>query len=110
MSSYSFQTIRLSRGRHDSPHAGACVMELASMLAEEPFTDRPRSVCPVIASFLRTYNDWVSDDERQGLRACASTAIGSVAGPEVRIHRRRHLIEWATELCRQRSRAGRVTA
>ena len=27
------------------------------MLAGEPFTDQPESVCPVIASFLRAYND-----------------------------------------------------
>jgi hypothetical protein len=73
----SFQTIRLSRGRHVSPHDGACVMELASMLAREPFTDRPRSVCPVIAMVLRAYNDGVDDDRRQELYAYASTAVGT---------------------------------
>ena len=57
MSSVSYQTIKLSTGRHSSPEVGACVMELASMLAGEPFTDQPESVCPVIASFLRAYND-----------------------------------------------------
>jgi hypothetical protein len=48
----SYQTVRLSAGRHRSPDDGACVMELASMLAGEPFSDRPATVCPVIAGFL----------------------------------------------------------
>ena len=33
------QTIKLSRGWHDSPDEGACVMELASMPAGEEFSD-----------------------------------------------------------------------
>ena len=52
----SHQTVRLSAGRHSSPAEGVCVMELASMLAHEPFSDQQRSVCPVIAAFLRAYN------------------------------------------------------
>ena len=57
MSSISHQTVRLSRGRHQGPDQGACVMELASMLAGEPFSDHPGSACPVIGAFLRAYND-----------------------------------------------------
>ena len=53
MSPVSYQTIKLIKGKHSGPDAGACVMELASMLAGEPFTDHPASVCPVIGSFLR---------------------------------------------------------
>ncbi|MBV9806078.1 MAG: hypothetical protein JO286_02790, partial [Solirubrobacterales bacterium] len=54
MSPVSYQTIKLSKGKHTSPEDGACVMELASMLSGEPFTDHPASVCPVIGSFLRS--------------------------------------------------------
>jgi hypothetical protein len=63
----SHQTIRLSKGKHASPSEGACVMELASMLAGEPFSDRPASVCPVIAGFMRAYNDRIDDERRQDL-------------------------------------------
>ena len=42
-------------------------MELSSMLAGEPFSDRPRCVDPVIAAFLRTYNDGLDDSRRQDL-------------------------------------------
>ena len=56
MSETSFQTVRLCRGKHWSPAQGACVMELSSMIAGEPFTDRPASVCRVIAG-LRVATD-----------------------------------------------------
>jgi hypothetical protein len=56
-------------------------MELASMLADEAFSDHPRSVCPVIAAFLRTYNDSIDDDRRQALYAYAAKVVGS-RGPE----------------------------
>jgi hypothetical protein len=32
-------------------------MELASMLADEPFSDRSATVSPVVGALLRTYND-----------------------------------------------------
>jgi hypothetical protein len=79
----SHQTVALARGKHASPSGGACVMELASMLAGEPFTDRPVSVCPVIAAFLRSYNDAVDDRRRQDLYRYASAAVGSRASAEV---------------------------
>src|SRR5947209_10781009 len=64
MSTPTYQTIKLSKGKHSSPDSGACVMELASMLAGEPFTDHPQTVCPVIGSFLRAYNDSIDDERR----------------------------------------------
>jgi hypothetical protein len=50
-------------------------MEVASMLADEPFSDEPRCVCPVIAEFLRTYNDQVDDARRQDLYAYAALVV-----------------------------------
>jgi len=52
-------------------------MEVASMLAAEPFTDEPRCVCPVIAEFMRTYNDEVDDVRRQDLFAYASLVVNT---------------------------------
>lgn len=77
MNPITHQTVRLSRGKHARPEDGACVMELASMLAGEAFTDHPKSVCPVIGSFLRTYNDLADDRRRQALYPCASKVVGS---------------------------------
>lgn len=98
MSTVTHQTIKLSRGKHTSPEHGACVMELASMLAGEGFTDHPVSVCPVIARFLRGYNDLIDDERRQDLYACASTVVGSRACEEVQNARADRLRTWLLEL------------
>jgi hypothetical protein len=91
--SHSYQTVTLARGKHTSPRTGACVMELASMLAGEDFTDRPTSVCPVIAAFLRAYNDAVDDRRRQDLYGYASAAVGTRATTEVTRARARRCVE-----------------
>jgi hypothetical protein len=102
MSQPNYQTVKLARGRHVSPEAGVCVMELASMLAGETFTDRPRSVSPAIAGFLRSYNDLIDDDRRQDLFACAAEVVGTAGDPELEAARAARLQAWGQEL-----RAGR---
>ena len=91
--SHSHQTVTLARGKHASPRTGACVMELASMLAGEDFTDRPASVCPVIAAFLRAYNDAIDDRRRQDLYRFASAAVGTRASTAVTRARARRCVE-----------------
>jgi hypothetical protein len=102
MSPVSHQTIKLSKGKHSSPETGACVMELASMLAGESFTDHPRSVCPAIAGFLRSYNDSIDDRRRQDLYPYAAKAVDSRATPQIERERARHLLSWASEMQRSR--------
>jgi hypothetical protein len=94
----SHQTVRLSPGKHRSPDHGACVMELASMLAGGPFTDHPRCACPIIGAFLRSYNDWVDDRRRQDLYAYAAKVVGSRASAGVQSARAQRLIDWAGDL------------
>jgi hypothetical protein len=98
------QTVRLSKGRHSSPDHGACVMELASMLAGESFTDHPRSVSPVIATFLRSYNDIVDDERRQDLYRYASEVVGTAGDERAERLRAEHLIDWAEAMEATRSR------
>jgi hypothetical protein len=90
-----YQTVVLRKGRHDSPDRGACVIELASMLAGERFSDRPKSVCPVIAGFLRGYNDLLPDGDEEELYAYAARVVGTAAPAPVRRERARRLLEWA---------------
>lgn len=94
----TYQTIRLSRGNHKSPEDGACVMELASMLAGEPFSDHPATACPVIASVLRTFNDALEDEPRQELYAYAAKAVGSRGSRCVEQARLERLIDWTEQL------------
>jgi hypothetical protein len=100
----SFQTITLGKGKHDSPQDGACVMELASMLACEPFDDHPQSVCPVIGSLLRAYNDRIDDRRRQDLYAYAAKVVGSRASQDVEHARAERVSAWTLE----RSWGGRL--
>ena len=97
MSPTSYQTVRLARGRHQSPDQGACVMELASMLASEPFSDHPRSVCPVVGAFLRAYNDGLPDDRRQDLYDYAARVVGSASTRRVRRARAKRCLTWFSE-------------
>jgi hypothetical protein len=97
MSHANHQTVRLSQGKHRDPDHGACVMELASMLAGEPFSDRPRCVDPVIAGFLRTYNDGIDDRRRQDLYPVASEVVGTRAVTSVQAERARMCLRWAQE-------------
>jgi hypothetical protein len=102
MSPVSHQTIKLSKGKHSSPDTGACVMELASMLAGESFTDHPHSVCPAIAGFLRSYNDSIDDRRRQDLYPYAAKAVGSRSTPAIERERARRLLSWAGAMQRTR--------
>ena len=102
MSPVSHQTIKLGKGKHNSPEEGACVMELASMLADEPFSDHPASVCPVIASFLRAYNDSIDDRRRQDLYDYAARVVGSRGSANAQRVRADRLLTWVAELRRRR--------
>jgi hypothetical protein len=76
-------------------------MELASMLAGEPFSDHPASACPVIGSFLRAYNDSIDDNRRQDLYALAAHIVGSRASINIQRARAERLADWALEVQRR---------
>jgi hypothetical protein len=82
--------LRLAAGGHDSPRDGICVVELASLLAGERFSDRPACVDRVIGGYLRSLNDRVSHAERQRLLPYAQRAVGS-RGHRKATHLRRDL-------------------
>ena len=87
--------IRLSPGSHSSPEEGVCVVELASVLAKERFSDRPRCVCPVIGAFLRGWNDRATHVERQLLAPYAARIVGSRGDRHVTAARRDLCLEEA---------------
>src|ERR671934_677049 len=97
MTALSHQTVRLARGRHASRHAGVCVMELASMLAHEPFSDRARSVSPTIGAFLRTYNDGLDDVRRQDLYPVAAAIVGTAGRRAIERERVNRCLAFARE-------------
>jgi hypothetical protein len=56
---------RVAAGAHDRPEDGMCVMEMVAYVAGEQHSDHPQCVSPVIATFMRTWNDGLGDRDRQ---------------------------------------------
>ena len=66
----------LSRGKHRSPRKGACFMEMASVLANEPWSDKPRCTDPLLAQLARLVNDHSTDGNRSDLAVMIPSVIG----------------------------------
>lgn len=62
----------LSRGRHRTPRRGASLTEVASLLAGEPWSDRPGCTHPLLADLARRVNDHTSDAHRHELVTLAA--------------------------------------
>jgi hypothetical protein len=65
------------------------------MLSGEPFSDRPRSVCPALREFLQGYNDALPDGLRQELFGLAADIVETHAPPRVTAWRARLCVDWA---------------
>ncbi len=61
----------LAAGAHLVPEDGSCLMEYASVLAGEPFSDTPRCTDPLLATLARQVNDATTDDGRPLLATLA---------------------------------------
>jgi hypothetical protein len=70
----------LSRGKHRSPRKGACFMEMASVLADEPWSDHPRCTHPLLAHLARLVNDYTSDQNRGELAVLVPSVVGLHGG------------------------------
>jgi len=93
----TYQTARLGPGRHDGPGAVVCIMELAAMLSGERFSDHPISVCPVVGSLMRAYNDNIDDRRRQDLYRYAAEAVFTRRDFSLQRRRAQLAIAWARD-------------
>ncbi len=59
----------LLKGSHAPPNGTKefCVLEAVAYVAGEPHSDSPACASPIIASFLRSWNDSMSDEDRNRL-------------------------------------------
>jgi hypothetical protein len=103
----TYQTARLGVGRHDGPGAVVCIMELASMLAGERFSDHPVSVCPIVGAILRAYNDDIDQGRRPDLYRYAAESVGTRGSYALQLRRARHAIAWARTVYSKRGRLRR---
>jgi hypothetical protein len=79
-------TLVLRSGTHTSLSDGVSLMEAVSVLAGEPWSNRPSCTSPVIAAYARSLNDWLADDARQRLKAYIPRLIGT-AEPDLELRR-----------------------
>lgn len=61
------QITALDRGAHAPESGMMCAMEAAAWIAGEAWSDHPQCVSPVIAAFLRSWNDALPDADRTRL-------------------------------------------
>lgn len=87
--------LMLAAGRHaDSEHAMS-VVEAAAYVAGEPWSDRPTCISPVIAAFLRSWNDALDDVTRNRLLKCfVLKAIGTNTGAADEVTRAWLVTDW----------------
>jgi len=79
--SLDLDTLTLAAGSHAPGSGEMCVMEAAAYIAAEPWSDHPECVSPVIAAFLRSWNDALPDGQRHQLvRYLTPVADGGVLG------------------------------
>lgn len=71
----------LSRGRHRTPRRGGCLMEYASVLAGERWSDSPACTHPELAVLARAVNDCTSDAGRPGLLPLVPTLVHALGMP-----------------------------
>lgn len=89
-----FSQIRLSRGSHDDPAQGLCVMECVSHIQGEGHTDSPGCACPVISAFAVRTNDAFDDTNRQALTDKVIRIAGSRADHAVAVQRLAFLLNY----------------
>ena len=89
-------TFKFDKGSHKSIEAGMCATEMASWIAGEPWSDYPKCVSPVIASFMQSWNDdIIDDDERTALLAdLVPLTVGTANGKEVEERRAFMCMDW----------------
>ena len=68
------------------------------MLAGEPFSDRPATVCRVIAAVLRGYNDIVDTPRRQALYGAAAEVLETRGSEHLERARLEHCLAAVHEL------------
>lgn len=78
----------LSKGAHDDPAEGACIMEYVSLLAGEEFSDTPACTHPVLARAAQVVNDRLPDADRHLLVPLIGRLFGTADTRESGLDRR----------------------
>jgi hypothetical protein len=98
---YDFRTFTFGKGAHESRDDGMCIMESVAYIAGEEHSDHPACASPVIAAFLRSWNDGIPSDARR--RELLSEFVfrlpGTVASAEIELRRSWMCFDWLVREC-----------
>lgn len=86
----------IKMGAHPLRESGMCVMEAVAWFAGEPHSDRPKCACPVLAHFMREWNDDLPNDKIRNdlLRPLVPLLARSKANPKVEKRRHWEITDW----------------
>lgn len=84
----------LYRGVHWIPGDEMCAMEAVAFVAGEPWSDRPVCASEVIGTFLRSWNDGMSNVDRQLLVPYIQRLVGTRAGAKIEQARSWMCADW----------------
>ncbi len=86
----------LKNGGHKEADRQFCVMEAVAFVAGEKWSDSPKCACPVISSFLRSWNDSLPDDETRTrlLSPLIPKIVGTKSDAKSELARVMLVIDW----------------
>ena len=87
--------IILKSGAHNQRAKNAlCVMEAVAWVAGEKHSDHPVCASRVIGAFLRSWNDAMSEADRQQLKPLIPRLINTAASEEIELKRSYMALDW----------------
>lgn len=96
LSEEQIAALKLSSGAHSQDSGKHCLLEVVSLFANEPFSDKPACVDYVLAEFGRTWNDSMrSDEEREQLKCYIVLLPGTAQGEALSQRRAWMAVDWA---------------
>jgi hypothetical protein len=72
--------VTLAAGSHRNRTAGMCALEAVAWMAGESHSDEPRCVSPLLASFVRFWNDCGSTHDRHALKPFLESLVNTRDG------------------------------
>ncbi len=88
----------LMKGSH-LPDGVFCAMEAAAFIAGEKWSDAPQCVSPVIAAFMRSWNDSLDDSKRQMLKPYIVKSLNTASDEFDEATRAWMLTDWLAREC-----------
>jgi len=83
-----------TRGTNAANLNKCSVLEAVSLRERHVWSDRPRSVSPVLANYVRFWADALDDDERQGLGIYVEPLIGTIGNNDTEAERAAICMRW----------------